>query len=54
MRLQAKSTVSKEAQKTSRKQARRSILVVIKEKKEVVVQATLRGRQVQRLQRFCV
>ena len=54
VRLQAKSTVSKEAWKTPKKQARRSILVVIEEKEEVVVQATLRGRQVQRPRRFCI
>ena len=52
LRLQGHSSGSKEAQKTPKKQARKSVSVVIKQE-EVVVMATLRGRQVQKLRRFC-
>ena len=52
LRLWGQSTGSKEAWKTPKKQARKSVPVVIEQEEEVAVMATLRGRQVQKLQRF--
>ena len=52
LRLWGQSTGSKEARKTPKKQARKSVPVVIEQEEEVAVMATLRGRQVQKPQRF--
>ena len=53
LRLQGHSAGSKEAQTTPKKQARKSVPVVIKQEEEVAVMATSRGRQVQKPRRFC-
>ena len=53
LRLQGHSAGSKEAQTTPKKQARKSVLVVIEQEEEVAVMATSRGRQVQKPRRFC-
>ena len=53
LRLQRHSAGSKEAQTTSKKQARKSVPVVIEQEEEIAVMATLRGRQVQKPRRFC-
>ncbi len=52
LRLWGQSTGSKEARKTPKKQARKSVPVVIEQEEEVAVMATSRGRQVQKPQRF--
>ena len=53
LRLQGQSIGSREAQKTPKKQAKRSVPVVIEQEEEVTVMATSRGRQVQKPRRFC-
>ena len=53
LRLQGHSAGSKEAQTTLKKQAKKSVPVMIKQEKKVAVMTILRGRQMQKLQHFC-